>query len=357
MNTKIILSLAIIGAVAAIAVGGTVAYFTDTETSTGNTFTAGTIDIAIDGQNPWTSHYSVGDLKPGETGNINFDITNVGANPVNVSKNLTNWNSNTGSTGYTCPAKNQYPGGDVSSEPECVKAQENGLDKNDVQSWIEYDLYVEVYDATGTKIWWQQIFNPDENKSLTDVYGTSGDQYVALGMIPVGGHMLVKQSYHFDYSAGNEYQGDTLSFDMNIRGEQLTGQDAMASVVLENKRIGEPQWDIIQGDAFTGILSYKTQGPLFTYNFSGVAPLASHNYVLAVGYNANTDVDTQIGTGTTDGTGNISISGSFDTGSLTNAKAWLVPAENWSGGMVWTGWPASVSNFLWETGLINYIKN
>lgn len=42
---KIIISLSVIGAVAAIAVGGTIAYFSDQETSIGNTFTAGELDL------------------------------------------------------------------------------------------------------------------------------------------------------------------------------------------------------------------------------------------------------------------------------------------------------------------------
>lgn len=45
---KIIISLSIIGIVSAIAIGGTMAYFNDTETSTGNTFTAGGIDLTVD---------------------------------------------------------------------------------------------------------------------------------------------------------------------------------------------------------------------------------------------------------------------------------------------------------------------
>lgn len=48
MNKRILISLSIIGAVAAIAIGGTIAYFSDVETSTGNTFTAGTLDLTID---------------------------------------------------------------------------------------------------------------------------------------------------------------------------------------------------------------------------------------------------------------------------------------------------------------------
>lgn len=45
---RILLSVAVIGAVAAIVVGATTAYFSDTETSQGNTFTAGTLDLKVD---------------------------------------------------------------------------------------------------------------------------------------------------------------------------------------------------------------------------------------------------------------------------------------------------------------------
>lgn len=41
-------SLIVIGAVAAIVIGGTIAYFSDTETSNGNIFTAGAIDLKVD---------------------------------------------------------------------------------------------------------------------------------------------------------------------------------------------------------------------------------------------------------------------------------------------------------------------
>lgn len=47
---KIIISLSIIGVVAAVIIGGTIAFFSDTETSTGNTFTAGAIDLTVDNE-------------------------------------------------------------------------------------------------------------------------------------------------------------------------------------------------------------------------------------------------------------------------------------------------------------------
>lgn len=45
---KIIISLSVIGAVAAIVIGATGAFFSDTETSSGNVFTAGTLDLKVD---------------------------------------------------------------------------------------------------------------------------------------------------------------------------------------------------------------------------------------------------------------------------------------------------------------------
>ena len=55
MFRNILLSLIVIGAVGgAAAYGGTGAFFNDTETSTGNTFAAGAIDLKVDN----TSYYN-----------------------------------------------------------------------------------------------------------------------------------------------------------------------------------------------------------------------------------------------------------------------------------------------------------
>ncbi|MDP2741325.1 MAG: TasA family protein [bacterium] len=345
---KILISLSIIGAVVAMAVGGTVAYFNDTETSVGNTFTAGTIDIAIDGSNPWTQSHNIGDLKPGETGYINLDITNVGQNPVNVSKNLSNWNENTGSTGYACT----ITGGSVSSEPECAAATANSnTDLNNVQTQIVYDLSVKVYATAGDTnlIWWQDIYTDAEGQTLSQVYPSS-TTYVALGMIPVGGHMKVTQSYHFKETAGNEYQGDTLSFDITIKGEQLPqGSNGTGSVVLENKA-GAPNWDILQFDGVNGTLNYQTSGNEFNYNFNATVNTANISYTLLyVGPSGNFPYSGQavIGSGTAIGT-SLLLSGSPELGmDITNGKVWLIPSSTYP-----SGWDHA--NNLYETGLINY---
>lgn len=48
INSKILLSVASIAAAAALVIGATFAFFSDTETSTGNTFTAGELDLKVD---------------------------------------------------------------------------------------------------------------------------------------------------------------------------------------------------------------------------------------------------------------------------------------------------------------------
>lgn len=69
MNKRILISLSVIGAVAAIAISGTVAYFSDTETSTGNVFTAGTLDLELGDSDEWGTESVTGsiimdDMKP-----------------------------------------------------------------------------------------------------------------------------------------------------------------------------------------------------------------------------------------------------------------------------------------------------
>ena len=80
MNKKIIISLSVIGAIAAIAIGGTMAYFSDTENSNGNTFTAGTLNLTVDDQNnPLPVKFALSNLKPTDSGNISYNIDNVGS--------------------------------------------------------------------------------------------------------------------------------------------------------------------------------------------------------------------------------------------------------------------------------------
>jgi len=76
---KILISLMAMVLVIGLVGAGTMAYFSDTETSTGNTFTAGTLDLNVGGENPNVSpDFTLGPLAPGDSGTITYTLNNVG---------------------------------------------------------------------------------------------------------------------------------------------------------------------------------------------------------------------------------------------------------------------------------------
>ena len=69
------MTIALVGALVG---GGVFAYFSDTETSTGNTFTAGTLDLNLDGGNTNVVKFTVSDVKPGDSSGATWTVANVG---------------------------------------------------------------------------------------------------------------------------------------------------------------------------------------------------------------------------------------------------------------------------------------
>ena len=77
MDTRILMSILMIGVVAMAAGAGTFAQFSDTETSEGNTFTAGTLDLTPD--NPEAFVSGLTNLKPGvDNSEQSITVTNSG---------------------------------------------------------------------------------------------------------------------------------------------------------------------------------------------------------------------------------------------------------------------------------------
>lgn len=102
---KIMLSLGVIAIVAVGAIGATRAYFSDTETISGNTFTSGTLALKID-QNPnpaiqwWTDGFTnpynpFANVKPGDGDQQVLDIKNSGTVNGNatIKFDVTSWSA------------------------------------------------------------------------------------------------------------------------------------------------------------------------------------------------------------------------------------------------------------------------
>jgi predicted ribosomally synthesized peptide with SipW-like signal peptide len=376
---KILLSLFTIAIVGALIGGGVTAFFSDVEESLG-TFTAGTIDIAIDGENPWEATFAIEQAKPSQVWYQEFEITNVGNNPCVVYKHLKDFVAGGGIMAYPDPVT-----GPASSEPEYQAGLNNGelpyVEKCNIQKWILYDLYSEItYPLVGggTDQWHQTEF--DENVSLADVRSVN----VPLGSIPVDGKMKVIESYHLDYDTPNDYQGDTLSFTIEFYAVQLEG----TTVLLENKAdalyAGGPAkvafdddgdnvfLDEDQDDTW-GKLDYNTVGASFGYTFEASGLDATTDYGLiyyADPWNVQNPT-TLIARFTTDGSGDIaSTTGSIDlnmdlpaltdANALLGAKIWLVECADLDnpsavpGALVkYQNW-GNLENNLTETHLIWY---
>jgi predicted ribosomally synthesized peptide with SipW-like signal peptide len=344
---KILMSLFTIAIVGALIGGGVVAFFSDVEEAPG-TFTAGTIDIAIDDgtgpENPWVGSFTITQAKPCQTWYFEFIIKNVGNNPCVVYKTLKDV--------VYGPGEPLYQGTDklwASSEPEWQV--DPGDTMNAIGKWIIYDLSARV---TGEGMepdeWWQTQYMDVEGKEVYfhDIKGTP----VILGSIPVNGTMTVIQSYHLDEDTPNKHQGDTVSFTIELYAQQIEG----TTLLMENKSEYPEDWLLEFGDGISGTLDYNTVGSMFDYEFNavGLDKLAGDVSYSLVYYPEPASAPwpvTVIDSGTASG-GVLDLSGSFNfSKDLNGAKIWLVPSSSISGGNI-VGW--NMDDFLFETHLIWY---
>lgn len=91
---KFLLSLVVLGMTSTVAIGATTAYFSDTEISSANTFTAGTLDLKVNGKDSEITHIARTGIKPGphytEQLGGGWNITNSGTVPGTVTVTLKN---------------------------------------------------------------------------------------------------------------------------------------------------------------------------------------------------------------------------------------------------------------------------
>lgn len=78
---KIIKSFMIIAVISIFAVVAARAYFSDSETSDGNTFSSGTLDLNVDGDNTNVVKFNIVNLIPGDQGGAVYRLKNVGSIP------------------------------------------------------------------------------------------------------------------------------------------------------------------------------------------------------------------------------------------------------------------------------------
>ena len=177
MDKKILASIFMVSMLAFAMGWGTYSYFSDTETSSGNTFSAGTLDLKVDGKDdPLGAYFSVSDVKPGDSGSKDIVLSNAGTLAGKAYIHFKNVVDDKGET----------------PEPE-ILPDTGELSKN---------LYIKVLVGGVVKA----------EGYLFDIKCNSYE----LGTIVGGGSLTVTIEWSIPSDVGNVIMGDSVTFDIEF---------------------------------------------------------------------------------------------------------------------------------------------
>jgi predicted ribosomally synthesized peptide with SipW-like signal peptide len=198
---RIVLAVLTIALVSVVAVGATVAKLSDTETSNDNTFTSGTLDLTVDGNNGInTVKWTVGPMKPGNQPKGTFQLANAG--------NL---------AGY------------LDLENIVVTSSENGIQEPEAEAGDVTDPEGELEDVLNLRLFhdvdcdgW---IGAGETVFFNGKVGTIASGYDLNISIPAGGNSCITGIYDWwDTPDDNKAMSDSFELDMTFELGQTTGQ-------------------------------------------------------------------------------------------------------------------------------------
>ena len=240
MNKKILISLITIAAVAAIAVGGTVAYFSDTETSTGNTFSTGTLNLKVNGNNgPFTLLFSADNMKPGHDYNAGCVILkNNGSMPGEITVKVTNLESK--ENGLYEP---EISDGDVAGQE--IDPTGYNANSGDGELWDQITVKMCFDDGTGShtgngKCDWDDTIIKDFS-STQDDYSTTYSIKTNVDLAS-NAHKILQPGESVDFCVGVRFIDDKSNMWWGGQGS-LTNNMAMSDQALMDIVFGLQQVD------------------------------------------------------------------------------------------------------------------
>lgn len=345
---KIIFSFLIISVIAVLAIGGTMAFFSDNETSRGNTYSAGTVEISINDELHWTKNFTWTNFEPGDSAEFTMIIKNEGENPVKLWQLL------------KCLTTDEN--GVVEPEQSWYDTENSGQPKNDIDSVLVYEMFIDGQMVIAKEAGITMDKAKDHYLGLIKLDPGAGT--TNNGILAVGDSITVVQKYYFPFDTTNWAQSDKLNFTLELEARQIDAPEPLSQMsFMENKYPGE----VALVDTTMGILKYDYMASTFNYDFLGVGLNQSTEYCLiyyADGWPGN-NPGYFFQSGYPDSTGkliltgqsniNINLPNSPDTNYPTGAKIWLVNCANYDkNSRSVTGW--SPNSWLFDNwpGLINY---
>jgi len=218
MDKKILASMLIIAAASMLIGAGTVAYFSDTETSSGNVFQAGTgpdLKLSHSSGGPWTDGvtgtWTLADMKPGnETQTASVFFKNFGSVPsstMTITCNYTVTEESPQTESDTDPNTDDHP--DEMAKYMIITMM---VYKND---WVNINCLTGHDSYSGqTKDDWK--INDANGDGKISLYELKLDPLINLPSPDTQDNKITQLDMRikFDEDAGNDFQGDTFDLTM-----------------------------------------------------------------------------------------------------------------------------------------------
>lgn len=358
-----------IAGAAALVYGGTQSFFSDSETSTGNTFTAGAIDLKVDSQQHYNGHECIPNEDTGTSANMPY-VWGPGNNPYPVAgtacdgtwalTDLGNgvqkfWNFNDVKPGdegentislhidsnpaWACVDLNLTKNDDVSSvEPELAAGDAQNTDSI-FDGELAQNIKFAAWADDGDNIWEERepLLFSNQSGPASDVLGGKtyaladsvtgtpllGGSTSYIGLAWCAGTQTVNTGSNTitcdGAGMGNNAQTDSMVADVTFRVEQARNNpdfvcksvapepNVTKSLRLENENIVEGgPWTIINDNTFAN-LTWVGDGPTFNYtlNAQGLTPSTSYSLIYYADGWPGNNPGAFIGAHTTDASGNI----------------------------------------------------
>lgn len=179
---RVLGGIATVGIAAAAAGAGTFAAFSDTESSTNNQVSAGTLNLTVDGGNTAVEAVSINDAVPGDSGSGTLTLENTGNVDGTLDVSISNIASQENGT----------------NEPESEAGDAGSSDGVE----LENELTVTI-SLAGT-----QLVSDTVNNLSTGTVGTQA--------LNAGSSADLDLSYSVDSDAGNLIQSDSVTVDLSF---------------------------------------------------------------------------------------------------------------------------------------------
>jgi predicted ribosomally synthesized peptide with SipW-like signal peptide len=183
----------------------TVAYFNDVETSSGNTFTAGTLDLKVGEQDdPNVVYVTIDNIKPGWSGEYSWTLKNVGTLTGYL---LVKFYYVDYENGQTEPEALVDPTGGDPGEGNGELSSKIWIDKIEFQKYVDYQWKTSrLYEGPSRYEYLNQL------KIGVPYYAKRGEHMAnpECGVLRPGETVTFYMKLKLDTSVGNEIQSDSV---------------------------------------------------------------------------------------------------------------------------------------------------